>query len=351
MTMRFNSILDSLEAYVPGEQPRDSKYLKLNTNECPYPPAPAVAEAILRGLREGTLNKYPDPISLDLRSAIAERLDVPIESILVGNGSDEVLRLICHALLWSGETIAMLYPTYVLYRTLAAMFGARCVEVDVSPPDYGIPERAFSVKSQIFFLANPNPPLGTLYPVEVIEEMVRAQPQRLVVVDEAYADFAGSTAISLVKRYPNLAVTRTFSKCYALAGLRVGFVVAAPELISQLYKLKDSYNVNRISQAAALAAWMARDYYAEIVRRICETRGRLVSELRGRGFDVPTSSGNFVFARRKDAASLYRALKERKILVRYFDARLLQDGVRITIGTDDEISALLQAIDELDGRV
>ncbi|MGB9691509.1 MAG: histidinol-phosphate transaminase [Candidatus Sumerlaeaceae bacterium] len=348
--MRFNSILNSLEAYVPGEQPRDGKYVKLNTNECPYLPAPAVAETIMRCLADGTLNKYPDPASIELRKAIATRLEVSPNCVLVGNGSDEVLRLICHALLWPGQAMAMLYPTYVLYRTLAAMFGARCIEFDVRPPDYAIPEDAFTTVSQILFVANPNPPMGTLYSIDVLEELVRVQPERLVVVDEAYADFAGCTAIRLVDRYPNVAITRTFSKCYALAGLRVGFVIANSELIGQLAKLKDSYNVNRISQAAALAAWESPSFYADIVKRICTTREHLAAELRERGFIVPPSAGNFVFARRSDARELYQRLKERKILVRYFDARALRDGVRITVGTGDDVAALLQAIDELDGR-
>jgi histidinol-phosphate aminotransferase len=350
--MRFNPILESFESYVPGEQPGEGRYVKLNTNECPYPPAPEVAAAVEACLAKNALNKYPDPTCTALRKAIGERLDVAPEWIFVGNGSDEVLRLLCHALLAPGDATGMLYPTYVLYRTLAAMFGARCVEFDTSAPSHDIPQLAFSTPTQILFLANPNPPLGTLYPLEAIEALANAQPQRLVVVDEAYVDFAGhASAVDLVKRVPNIAVTRTFSKSYALAGMRAGFVIARRELIEQISKLKDSYNVNRITQAAALSAWQARSYYEHLVAAVCATRSKLEAELRLRGFAVPSSAGNFVFARRADAAELYRRLRERKVLVRYFNMRLLTDGVRITVGTREDIVALLKAIDELDGRI
>lgn len=345
--MRFNSILASLEAYVPGEQPRDGNYVKLNTNESPYPPAPEVVEAIKGCSFEDSLNKYPDPLSMALRKAVAERFEFSPDNVLVGNGSDEVLRLVCHACLERGDSIAMLYPTYVLYRTLAAMFGAGCIEFDVEAPSFEIPKQAFTQPSQILFVANPNPPIGTLYPVELVEELVKCQPERLVVVDEAYADFSQATCLELVRRYRNVAVTRTFSKCYALAGLRIGFIVGNQQLIEQLLKLKDSYNVNRISQAAAVAAWHAMDYYRGIARQICETREYLARELRRRGFDVPQSAGNFVFARCRNAEQLYLCLKERKILVRYFKARKLEDGIRITIGTPDEVRVLLNALDEL----
>jgi histidinol-phosphate aminotransferase len=349
--MRFNRILTSLEVYVPGEQSRDGKYVKLNTNESPYPPAPAVAATIAEFAAKGGLNKYPDPQCSKLRAAIADRLSVPTDWILVGNGSDEVLRLVCHAMLEPGDSIAMLYPTYVLYRTLAAMFGAGCAEFDVGEPNFEIPSDAFTKPAQILFLANPNPPIGTLYPVALVEELIKSQPDRLVVIDEAYVDFSGATSLELVRKFKNVAVTRTFSKCYALAGMRMGFIVANRVLIEQLEKLKDSYNVNVISQAAALAAWESPEYYAEVAKRICETRAVLTRELRARGFAVPNSAGNFVFARRADAPQLYQRLKERKILVRYFNARGLSDGVRITIGTPEEIETLIHAIDEIDGRL
>jgi histidinol-phosphate aminotransferase len=347
--MRFNPVLETLEAYVPGEQPQGEGFVKLNTNECPYSPAPSVIEALIRECNSCTLQKYPDPTSRALREAIAERYGLQIEWVLVGNGSDEILRLVCHAFLTPGDCIAMLYPTYVLYRTLAAMFGAGCQEFDVSAPTYTIPEEAFRARCQIFFIANPNPPLGTLYSIEEIEKLAALNPQRLVVVDEAYADFAGLTAIDLVKRYENVAVSRTFSKSYALAGARVGFLIARPKIINQIWKLKDSYNVNRMSQTAALAAWKAQEYYSDIVRKICETRKYLRNELIKRGFTVPESAGNFLLARREDARMLYQNLKARKVLVRYFDARLLQDAVRITIGTKEEVDQLLKAIDEIDG--
>jgi len=349
MSLRINPAVEALAAYVPGEQPSESGFIKLNTNENPYAAAPEVVQAIAEALEKHSLQKYPDPTCSRLRQSLAERLDVSPDNILVGNGSDEVLRLVCHAYLdpKAGDSIAMLYPTYVLYRTLAAMFGSACEEYHVQAPDYQFPEAAYASQAQVFFLANPNPPIGTLYELDVIRRLAEARPQRLVVVDEAYVDFAGTTAIPLVKKYPNLAVTRTFSKSYALAGMRVGFIVASRDVISQLEKIKDSYNVNRLSQIAAEAAWQAQSYYEERTRQICNSRESLRAALITRGFEVPPSFGNFVFARHSAARKLYAELKQRRILVRYFDLPGLQDGVRITIGTPAEIEALIGAIDEI----
>ncbi|AXA35680.1 Histidinol-phosphate aminotransferase [Candidatus Sumerlaea chitinivorans] len=349
MSLRVNPAVEALAAYVPGEQPRESGFIKLNTNENPYPAAPEVERAIAEALQERSLQKYPDPACSRLRQSLAERLDVSPENILVGNGSDEVLRLVCHAYLdpKANDSIAMLYPTYVLYRTLAAMFNGACEEYQVEGPDYRFPEAAYASEARVFFLANPNPPIGTQYDIEVIARLAEARPERLLVVDEAYVDFAGTTAVPLVKKYPNLAVTRTFSKSYALAGMRVGFIVASSDVISQLEKIKDSYNVNRLSQIAAQAAWEAQHYYEERTNQICATRESLRAALLARGFEVPRSFGNFVFARHSGARELYAELKQRHILVRYFDLPGLQDGIRITIGTPDEIQALLVAIDEI----
>jgi histidinol-phosphate aminotransferase len=341
--------VNALEAYVPGEQPREAGYVKLNTNESPYPPAPDVIAAVREAAAEGAFNKYPDPASMSLRDAIAERIQVPVSQILVGNGSDEVLRLVCHAFLRPGtdDCIGMVYPTYVLYRTLAAMFGAGCFAFEVSGPDYAIPDDAYLSPARVFFLANPNPPLGTRYARAEVARLAAADPDRLLVVDEAYVDFSEGDMMEVFREFSNVAITRTFSKSYSLAGMRVGFIVAREPLISQLEKIKDSYNLNRVSQVAAEAAWKAISYYDEKSGLICENRGFLAEELQIRGFEVPASSGNFVFARRRDAAELYRKLKEQRILVRYFDAPALRDGLRITVGTRPELNALLSALDTM----
>lgn len=347
--MQANPAVARLKAYVPGEQPREPGFVKLNTNESPYPPAPAVRDAVRAAAEEALFNKYPDPSSARLRSLVAKDLGLDIDQILVGNGSDEVLRILCHVFLTSGseDAVGMLYPSYTLYRTLAEMFGCGCREFRVSQPDYAISEEAFEAGVKLFFLPNPNPPIGTLYPLEQITRLAGVRPERLVVVDEAYADFSGQSAIGLLQAHPNLVITRTFSKSYSLAGLRVGFMIADPRVISEAAKVKDSYNVNRLSQAAAEAAWQAGDYYGSKNRVICEDREFLSGELRLRGFEVADSRGNFVFARRPDADSLYRRLKALKILVRYFDTPGLTDGVRITVGTRGELDALLAAIDEV----
>lgn len=349
MSIEVNPFVAKLHPYVPGEQPRESGFIKLNTNESPYPAPEQVVAAVRGEAALGVFQKYPDPVTSALRTAISERLGVSTEQILVGNGSDEVLRLICHAFLrpGSGDQIGMLYPTYVLYRTLAEMFGGGCQTFETKAPDYRIPQEAYDAAVKVFFLANPNPPLGTYYPNEELARMASSRPERLLVIDEAYVDFASGSAVELLASHPNLIVSRTFSKSYSLAGLRVGFVLGSTALIGEMNKIKDSYNINRLSQAAALAAWGATDYYQEKARCICQDREFLAQQLRARGFEVPASQGNYVFARRADARALYQQLKERKILVRYFDAPMLDDGLRITVGTRTELEALLQAIDLL----
>ncbi|MBX7245079.1 MAG: histidinol-phosphate transaminase [Candidatus Sumerlaeaceae bacterium] len=351
MSIEINAAVAALEAYVPGEQPREPGFVKLNTNESPYPSAPAVVEAVHAAATEAAFNKYPDPASRSLRQTIAESLGVELGQILAGNGSDEVLRLVCHAFLrpGSGDVIGMLDPTYVLYRTLAEMFGSSARTFATVAPDYAIPEAAYDTPVKVFFLANPNPPIGTLYPLEQIERLAADNPARLIVVDEAYVDFSGvgNASISLVERFRNVLVSRTFSKSYSLAGLRVGYIVGRRALIAEMEKIRDSYNLNRVSQAAAEAAFRATEYYADKTRQICEDRAFLTEALRRRGFEVPESRGNFVFARRADAAELYKSLKERKILVRYFSAPNLADGLRITIGTRTEINTLLEGLDAL----
>jgi histidinol-phosphate aminotransferase len=352
MNVPVNPWVSDLHAYVPGEQPREPGFVKLNTNESPYSPAPEVLQAVLETAQGASYNKYPDPLSSALREAFAADLGFETSNVFVGNGSDEVLRLLCHAFLSAarGDQIGMLNPTYVLYDTLATMFGCESQIFDLQPPDYSFPDSALVSRVRIFFLPSPNPPLGTHYPSETIRALASADPARLVVIDEAYIDFAHGSAIELVKEYENLVITRTFSKSYSLAGLRVGFAVANEEIIRQLDKIRDSYNLNRVSQAAALAAWRARAYHGEMCERIRQDRDYLTRELRQRGFEVPDSQGNFVFARKSGAAAFYQALKERKVLVRYFNTPALQDGVRITIGTREELEILLREIDSLCGE-
>lgn len=349
MNLVTNPWIAQLEAYIPGEQPREPGYIKLNTNESPYPPAPEVLEAVRKAADEALFNKYPDPTSSALRAALAQQAGVSPSQILVGNGSDEVLRLLCHAFLrgTEGDRIGMVHPTYSLYKTLAAMFGCGTVVYDPQPPEYRIPAEVREAPVRILFIANPNPPIGTLYASGELAALAAADPTRLLVVDEAYVDFAGQDALQVFHAHENVVISRTFSKSYSLAGLRVGYVIAREPVIAQLDKVRDSYNVNRVSQAAAEAALRAAEYYRDRCAQIREDREYLAGRLRSLGFEVPPSHGNFVFARRSDAPELYRQLKERKILVRYFSDPALADGIRITIGTRAELNALLAAIERL----
>ncbi|MGI8907798.1 MAG: histidinol-phosphate transaminase [Candidatus Sumerlaeaceae bacterium] len=346
MKIAVNPAVAELHAYVPGEQPREPGFVKLNTNESPYPPAPEVLESVAS---TASYNKYPDPLSTDLRTTIAADLGLAPSNVLIGNGSDEVLRLLCHAFLdaAAGDSIGMLNPTYVLYETLAAMFGVPASVFDLTGPDYALPTAAISSDVKLFFLPNPNPPIGTWYTTEQIRALADFRSSRLIVVDEAYVDFAPGSAVELLRQYENLVITRTFSKSYSLAGLRVGFVLASEQIIEQLNKIRDSYNVNRVSQSAALAAWQATAYYAEMTKRIRTDRDCLRQELLNRGFTVPLSHGNFLFARDSAAADLYSQLKARKVLVRYFNTPALADGIRITVGTRNELEILLRELDAI----
>lgn len=349
MSIRVNPLIDKMTAYTPGEQPQGPGFIKLNTNENPYPPAPAVLEAVRAATEDCSFQKYPDSMCVKLRTAVAETLGVGIDEVFAGNGSDEVLRLLCQVFLdpAHGDTIGALDPTYSLYATLAGMFGVPMRTYPTVGPDHVFPGEAFSAPVKLFFLANPNPPLGTFYDDATIDRLAAADPARLIVVDEAYVAFAPASALEAYRRHENVVITRTFSKSYSLAGLRVGLAIARPGLIAQLVKAKDSYNLNMVSQLAAEVAWRAADHHDTRCAEIVANREHLAAELRRRKFEVPESAGNFVFARGHNGEQLYLALKREKILVRWFGAPSLRDGMRITVGTCEEIDALLAAIDRL----
>jgi histidinol-phosphate aminotransferase len=344
--------LAELEGYIPGEQPTGPGYIKLNTNEFPYPAAPAVLEAI-RHEANDLVRVYPNPSCAPLREALAARHGVAPENILVGNGSDEILRYLAHSMLAPGRTLAVVKPTYTLYQVLAAMFGAQ-VAVHALENDEHLPASLFAGGWSACFLPVPNPPLGTLWAGEELLKL--ASTGGLLVLDGAYVDFiqhaAGAPREPLpiaetLAAHPNIVFTRTFSKSFGLAGMRVGYIIACPAFIDELHKLRDSYNVNRISQVAALAAVQSEVYYRTKCDELIASRASLTAGLTALGFSVHASQGNFVFARHARAAELYEALKQRKILVRYFNHSGLQNGLRITLGTPDENAALLVALREL----
>lgn len=337
--------LASIEGYVPGEQPAGG-YIKLNTNENPYPPSPKVFEAIARATGE-EMRKYPDALWRGLRAKLSEVYGVEPDRIFVGNGSDEVLSLLIRTFVDPGEKVLYMYPSYVLYETLAAINAVEYEGVELDD-DFDIPEEAFGIGGKIFFVANPNSPTGKPVPLDTIKRLCESFPG-LVVADEAYADFGDCSCLDILGDYSNLVILRTFSKAFSLASIRVGFALASEELIADFIKTKDSYNVNLLSQLAAEAALNDIEHMRANVENTKRTRERLIDSLRDIGFDVYPSASNFLLARPPDgnAREVYEQLKERKILVRYFPLRRLDDRLRISIGTDDEVDALLKALEEI----
>jgi histidinol-phosphate aminotransferase len=333
----------ALQGYAPGEQPRDRRYIKLNTNENPYPPSPRVIEAV-REAATADLRLYPDPVATELRQKAAEVYGFSPEEIMAGNGSDDLLSIVVRACAGSGDRVVYPMPTYSLYDTLVAIQGARAVHVPF-PEDFSLPVDAVRAQEgRVTFVCNPNSPSGTFVAVSVIEELARRLPG-LLVIDEAYVDFATDTALPLARRHANVIVLRTFSKSFSLAGMRIGLAFGHRDLIAELNKVKDSYNLTRLSLVAATAALGDYAWMESNVGRIRKTRTKLTDGLRNLGFEVLPSEANYVLARRPkdDMGVVQRRLKEKGILVRHFGTPELRDALRITVGTDQEIEALLEA--------
>lgn len=337
-----------MAGYTPGEQPQGGKFIKLNTNENPYPPSPAVRRAIEETLERG-LAKYPDPHATAFRLRAAEVLDVPPDWILCGNGSDDILTIVTRAFVGQGQCLRLPYPSYILYRTLAQLQGAAWEEVHFQP-DWSLDEAFAASRNdlRLVFLPNPNSPSGTMIPPRAVLELAERLPCPLL-VDEAYADFAESHCLSLVRESETIMVSRSLSKSYALAGLRFGFVVAQPQMIEQLVKVKDSYNCDALSIAGATAAMNDQAWLAENRRKVLATRTRLEEGMRKLGFDVVPSQANFVWCTRADqpVETIYRQLKEQRILVRYMNYPGWGDGLRISVGTDEQIDALLATLKQI----
>ena len=338
-------IVGAMTGYVPGEQPQDRRYIKLNTNENPYPPSPRVLAAV-RAATTDDLRLYPDPMANALRDRAAAVYDVDRETVLVGNGSDDLLNLIVRACVGAQDRVVYPYPTYSLYDTLVTIQEGQAIHIPY-PDDFSLPYGLAEAGGRVTFVCHPNSPSGTPVPIDAIEALAR-QVTGVLVVDEAYVDFADTTALGLVRRYDNVVVLRSFSKSFSLAGMRIGLAFGAENMIAELLKVKDSYNVTRLSIVAATAALDDYGWMQANVARVRQTRGRLTEALRQLGFAVLPSQANFVLARRpgRSAEDVYRALKERGILVRYFATPELRDALRISIGTDAEIDALLTALQE-----
>ena len=335
-----------LAGYTPGEQPHSLKVIKLNTNENAYPPSPTVAKTLAKFDLE-RLRRYPDPDATALREALAQLNGTTADRIFVGNGSDEILALAARAFVENDEAIATLDPSYLLYRTLAAIRNVKWV--GATTDELATLKRR---RAALFILTNPNAPTGEFTPIREIAAFARRFPG-VVIVDEAYGDFAADNAMRLAtaKSNRNLVVMRTFSKSFSLAGLRVGYCVGPKPLIDALVKIKDSYNVDAVAQAAALAAVKDVAWMRENVKRIIATRTRTAAALRARGWDVLPSESNFLFAAPPEtgpgAAEIFAGLKRRNIFVRYFPGPKTGRRLRITIGTEGQMRKLLKAIDDI----
>jgi len=340
----------AMAGYTPGEQPQGvSKFIKLNTNENPYPPPAGIRGAVEEVLQRG-LNKYPDPMANAFRTRAAELLGLPGKDwILAGNGSDDVLTICTRAFVGQGELLRLPYPSYILYRTLAQLQAARWEEVRFNA-DWSLPA-AFGAKVEglkLAFLPNPNSPTGTMLSREAILDFAERLPCPLL-VDEAYVDFAEWNCADLVQKNEKILVSRSLSKSYGLAGLRFGYLAAQPQMIEQLIKVKDSYNCDALSIAAATAAIDDTAWLAENRRKIVATRSKLTTGLQQLGFVVIPSQANFVWCThaKHAAKSLYEQLKAAHILVRYMNYPGWSDGLRISVGSDEQNEALLATLRSL----
>ena len=341
--------ISSMVGYVPGFQPPDNEqWIKLNTNENPFPASPKVVAAISAELGDGTsLSKYPDPPSSAGRNAAAELFGVDPSRVIMANGSDEILNNLIRAFADNGEEIGMVQPSYSYYATLAAIQGARVTTFDLGE-DWKINKFPERFTGKIFFLTSPNSPLGITFQNDYIAELA-SRCDGILVVDEAYADFATENALELLETHNNIIITRTMSKSYSLAGMRIGLALGPVEVIDALDKIRDHYNLDRLAQAAATAALLDQEYLKNCVEQICSTREWFSSSLQALDYAVLPSQGNFVFAipPDRDGQRIYEGLFDRKILVRYFGAGLLAHGLRISIGSRNDMEECLAVLKEI----
>lgn len=349
--MRFWSPeVRELEPYVPGEQPKIQNLLKLNTNENPYPPSPKVVEAVQAVLTQqaDALRLYPDPDATALKQAIAKQQNIEVSQVFVGNGSDEVLAHIFKAFLLQDEPI--LYPdiTYSFYPVYSQFFGTKTKEIPLNE-NFEIEAKDYIQPNGGVIITNPNAPTSIAMGLPDIEKILKANPDRVVVIDEAYVDFGAESAVSLVNHYENLVVCQTTSKSRSLAGLRVGFAIAQPHLIAALEAVKNSFNsypIDRFAIAAAVASFEDQTYFEEQCQKVISSREKLVDELTALGFKVLPSKANFIFASLSshDAGQLAQQLREQGIIVRYFNKPRINQFLRITVGTDEQNMRLVQTL-------
>jgi len=349
MTIPLRKNIAEMAGYVPGFQPEDAEqWIKLNTNENPYPPSPKVLEAIQKELGGdgASLRQYPDAASRAARHVAADLYGFDADWLIMANGSDELLNNLIRAFAGEGEEVAFVHPSYSYYGTLIDIQGAtiRTFSLDDQFKLADFPQR---YQGKLFFLTSPNAPLGVSFSLDEIEDLAQ-RCDGMLVVDEAYADFATETALPLVKKYKNVIVTRTFSKSYALAGMRLGLAVAHPEVVAALDKIRDHYHLDRLALVAAEAALTDQAYLHQRLDQICQTRCWFSEQLRELGYTVLPSQTNFVFASPADGDGqrVFDLLKQHKILVRHFSDPLLKHGLRISIGTQEEMEKTLSVLSE-----
>ena len=352
MSKFLNARFGNLEAYVPGEQPRDMVYIKLNTNESPYPPAPSVLDAVNRAEVE-KLRLYSDPECTVLREKLAALYGVKKQNVYLANGSDDILNFAFMAFCDGEHGVIFPEISYGFYQVFADLHGIPATRVPLCE-DFSINHRDYCGKDGMIVIANPNAPTGMTLSLAQIEEILQSNPDHVVLIDEAYVDFGGESCVSLIDRYSNLLVVQTFSKSRSMAGARLGFAIANAELIADLELIKYStnpYNINRLTQVAGVATVDAEEYTRACCREIMETRAYTTAELEKIGFRVLPSCANFIFAEsdRIEGGELYRQLKARGVLVRHFDKPRISNFNRITIGTRSDMDAFLRAVKEILG--
>jgi len=350
MSRHWSKLVHDLEPYVPGEQPQDQRYVKLNTNESPYPPAPGVARCLAEfGAAE--LRRYPDPGSGELVEALADYHGLPPDRVFVGNGSDEVLAHAFQALLKQERPILFPDISYSFYPVYCALYEIDYRQVPLDG-HFRIDLDGYRADNGGIVIANPNAPTGIALGLAEIRQLLADNPESAVVVDEAYVDFGADSALPLIDEFDNLLVVRSFSKSRSLAGLRLGYALGQPDLIEGLQRVKNSFNsypVDRLACRLGVASIDDEDYFRQCADRVIATRGRVAGELEKLGFTVFPSSANFLFARAPggNAENLYLELKAAGVLVRYFARPRIDDCLRISIGSDDECGALIEALKKI----
>ncbi|WP_141434441.1 histidinol-phosphate transaminase [Bacillus sp. 03113] len=347
MSQYWNQLVKKLEPYVPGEQPKDKSYVKLNTNENPYPPSPYVLEAITQAVND-QLRLYPDPNCDQLRETIAKHFKLSSNQVFVGNGSDEVLGFSFMSFFSPDRPVLFADITYSFYKVYANLCD---LNVNLIPldDDFSLPMTPFCEPNGGVVIPNPNAPTGQLLPLTSIKTILDANPDSVVIVDEAYVDFGGESAVPLIHDYPNLLVVQTLSKYSSLAGIRVGFALGHPELIDGLNRLKNSFNsytIDRLALAGAVAAIEDNQYFQETAQKIMATREHTTAQLKELGFSIVPSKANFIFITHPEveAEFLFHQLKTMGILVRYFNKPRISNYLRVTIGTDEEMEQFLSGV-------